>query len=243
MALLPWRKAIITKIIDETANTRRFCFELEEKTAFNFIPGQFVTLDLPISEKRTKRLRSYSIASSPDNTNCFELIIVHLEGGAGTSYLFEEGRVGFEITLRGPLGTFVLPEILERDICMICTGTGIAPFRSQLKHIYDQKLKHKELHLVFGTRTIADTLYYDEMKELSEKWPEFHFHVALSRETPENWKGHIGYVHDIYSSISGNGSRDMDFYLCGWKNMVDDARMKLKSLGYDNNRIHLELYG
>ena len=35
----------------------------------------------------------------------------------------------------------------------------------------------------------------------------------------------------------------MHFYLCGWKNMVDEARNRLADMGYDKDHIHLELYG
>src|SRR6478609_10719955 len=135
MALQPWQKGVITRIEQETYNTRRFWIQLPETGRFDFQPGQFVTLDLPIHEKPAKRIRSYSIASWPDGTNVFELLIVLLEGGAGTTYLFNEIREGSELTLRGPQGVFVLPEEIERDIYLICTGTGIAPFRSMIHHI------------------------------------------------------------------------------------------------------------
>ena len=79
--LEPWRTGIVTKIIDETKATRRFWIQIPEVESFDFKPGQFVTLDLPIHEKRNKRWRSYSIASSPDGTNIIELVIVQLEGG------------------------------------------------------------------------------------------------------------------------------------------------------------------
>jgi ferredoxin-NADP reductase len=75
MALLPWQTAVITKIVDVTSNTKRFCFEITDGSIFDFVPGQFVTLDLPIHERASKRLRSYSIASPPAKTNCFELVI------------------------------------------------------------------------------------------------------------------------------------------------------------------------
>ncbi len=104
MALQPWRKGIITRIENETYNTKRFWIQIPELESFDFIPGQFVTLDLPIHEKPNKRWRSYSIASWPDGTNVFELLIVALEGGAGTTYLFNEVTVGSELTLRGALG-------------------------------------------------------------------------------------------------------------------------------------------
>jgi len=78
--LQPWRTGIITRIEQETENTRRFWVQVPELDRFDFVPGQFVTLDLPIHEKPNKRWRSYSIASWPDGSNIFELVIVLLEG-------------------------------------------------------------------------------------------------------------------------------------------------------------------
>ena len=109
-------EAVITKIENETPNTKRFYFEIPSIEKFDFIPGQFVTLDLPIHEQRNKRWRSYSIASAPNGTNTFELIIVLLEGGLGTNYLFNEVTVGTKVTLRGPQGVFTLPKNFENDI-------------------------------------------------------------------------------------------------------------------------------
>ncbi|RYY66054.1 MAG: FAD-dependent oxidoreductase, partial [Chitinophagaceae bacterium] len=150
--LQPWRKGYVTRIEQETWNTRRFWVKVPEVEQFHFLPGQFVTLDLPIHEKPNRRWRSYSIASWPDEGNEFELLIVHLEGGLGTSYLFHEVTIGSELTLRGPQGVFTLPAELDKDLYFICTGTGIAPFRSMLHHIERHNIPHKGLHLIFGTR-------------------------------------------------------------------------------------------
>lgn len=125
--LEPWRTGRVIKIENATALTRRFWIEVPEVASFDFKPGQFVTLDLPIHEQKNKRWRSYSIASAPDGTNVFELVIVLLEGGLGTHYLFNNVTVGSELTLRGPQGKFVLPDEITEDLYLICTGTGIAP--------------------------------------------------------------------------------------------------------------------
>src|SRR6185295_13408559 len=98
-----------------------------ELETFSFKPGQFVTLDLPIHEKPNKRWRSYSIASWPDGSNVFELLIVLLEGGAGTTYIFNEIKEGSELRYRGAQGVFTLPDVIDIDLFFICTGTGIAP--------------------------------------------------------------------------------------------------------------------
>ncbi len=246
MPLQPWRKGIVSRIENETYNTRRFYITVPELPSFDFTPGQFVTLDLPIHEKPAKRLRSYSIASWPDGSNTFELLIVLLDGGAGTTYLFNEITEGAELTLRGPQGVFTLPEPMEKELYFICTGTGIAPFRSMVHHIHRHNLAHPDIHLIFGTRTKRDLLYAEELKCLEAEMDGFHFLPTLSRE---QWDGHSGYVHAVYENlIAGkkNGSELLppaQFYLCGWKAMIDEAKKRIQDLGYERKAIHQELYG
>lgn len=240
--MLPqWQKAIVTKIEQVTPNTRRYWIEMPDTERFDFKPGQFVTLDLPIHEKRNKRWRSYSIASMPDGSNVIELVIVHLEGGLGTGYLFDDTEVGVgsELILRGPQGVFVLPEQMPDDLFMICTGTGIAPFRSMMHYIKTHNLPHGNMHLIFGTRTKEDLLYHDEMRELEQQMEKFHYHPVLSRE---EWEGHTGYVHGVYEQLCKD-LPEANFMLCGWKVMVDEAKQRLLEAGYDKKQIHLELYG
>ncbi len=76
----PWQTGKVIRIVNETSNTRRYWIEVPEVKSFDFEPGQFVTLDLPIHEKPARRQRSYSIASGPMAPNVFELVIVLLEG-------------------------------------------------------------------------------------------------------------------------------------------------------------------
>lgn len=238
MALQPWRKGIVTDIIQETYNTRRFFIQIPELEKFDFIPGQFISFDLPIADKPNKRLRSYSIASWPNGTNTFELVIVLLEGGLGTTYLFNEIKIGSELTLRGPQGVFTLDEDdYAKDIIMICTGTGIAPFRSMANYIKLHNILHKNIYLIFGTRKKTDLLYYDELKNIGLE--NFHYIPTLSRE---QWEGRSGYVHPIYEEICVN-RQPVSFLLCGWKVMIDEAKQRILAMGYDKKSIHQELYG
>ena len=230
------------KIEDATHNTKRFWIQIPELSTFDFRPGQFVTLDLPIHEKKNKRWRSYSIASHPDGTNIIELVIVLLEGGAGTHYLFNEVNEGSELILRGPQGVFTLPEPVEKDLFFICTGTGIAPFRSMLYYIHQHNLPHKNIYLIFGCRKFSDALYADEMKEIEKELKNFQYIQTFSRENPGNGFK-TGYVHAVYKEIVNDHKPDASFFLCGWKNMIDDAREKIIAMGYDKKDIHFELYG
>ncbi len=239
MALQPWRKGIVTRIENFTHNTKRFWIEVQDTERFDFKAGQFVTLDLPIHEKANKRWRSYSIASWPDGSKVFELLIVLAQGGLGTGYLFNQVRVGSELVFRGAQGVFTLPEKIEKDIFLICTGTGIAPFRSMVQDLHLRNIPVKNIHLIFGCRKKEDLLYYEELKELEKQMPGFHYYPTLSRE---HWEGNFGYVHPIYEKLCA-ARPDVLFFLCGWKHMVDEAQKRIVDMGYDPKTIHLELYG
>ena len=239
----PWRTGRFVRIEKITAVTWRFWIAIPELEKFNFKPGQFVTLDLPIHEKPNKRWRSYSIASHPDGTNIIELVIVLLDDGAGTHYLFNHVEIGTEVPLRGPQGVFILPEPIDKDLFFICTGTGIAPFRSMLHHIKLHNIDHKNIYLIFGCRKLCDSLYGDELRELAETLKHFHYLPTYSREEKSNEMIRHGYVHGIYKNIINETKPEADFYLCGWKNMIDDARQNIIAMGYSKENIHLELYG
>jgi CDP-4-dehydro-6-deoxyglucose reductase len=226
-------------IIDETPTTKRFFFRVPHVEQFSFKPGQFVMVDLPIQSKITNR--SYSIASSPGQTNIFELIIVLNPEGLGTPYMWEHYKVGLTVPVAGPLGKFVLPAELDNDLCLIGTGTGIAPLRSMAKCLLEKGHPHKNIYLVFGNRKIPDILYRQELEELAAQHPQFKFIPVLSRETPESWNGRHGYVHSIYEEIFAD-KRPAHFYICGWKAMIMEAKDRLLAMGYTKDRIKYELY-
>ena len=79
MAEEKWFEGEVTRIVDATSNTKQFFFKLPHTNDFQFKPGQFITMDLPIHEKKNKRWRSYSVASHPNGTNEFELVMLDNE--------------------------------------------------------------------------------------------------------------------------------------------------------------------
>ncbi|MFY8129037.1 MAG: ferredoxin--NADP reductase [Chitinophagaceae bacterium] len=242
----PWQQGKVIAIEQAAPATKRFFIEVDD--VFNFEPGQFVTLDLPIHEQKNKRWRSYSIASSPNNSKIFELVIVWLEGGAGTTYLFNEVTVGTILNLRGPQGKFVLPQQIDKDLFLICTGTGVAPFRSMVNFLHQNALPTKNIYLVFGCRTLNDCLYKNELLDLQNAMPNFFYNPCFSREEAVEPWANKGYVHSVYESIveknkTNETLKPATFFLCGWKNMIDEAKQRIQQLGYDKHDIHLELYG
>lgn len=244
-----WNECALISSKELTPQTRLFTFEVLGDDVFSFKAGQFITFDLPVHEKRLYRWKSYSLANAPSNTNRFELCIVKNEGGLGTTYLFDQIIIGDILKFKGPEGSFILPENKPETLCFICTGTGIAPFRSMLWDICQDPGKAPAIRVIFGTRKMENVLFLDEWRELIKLLPDFQVHISLSRdeELPLLKENNIffykGYVHQIYQHQKLFDAKDPIFYLCGWRNMIDEAQKNLLNLGFPSSHIQTELYG
>jgi CDP-4-dehydro-6-deoxyglucose reductase len=224
-------RVVVNKIIQETVSVRRFFLKTPEDTVFKFQPGQFITLRMEGFE------RSYSIAGPPNLDGEIELCIVLNPQGKVTPALWQL-KPGDELEISEALGSMVLPETVDKDLCFICTGTGVAPFRSMIGYLLNREELQHDIYLIFGNRYSADILYKDEFEEWAKKWDKFHFIPVLSREEGVYQSG---YVHKVYESLFAN-SRNAHFYVCGWEAMCREARQRLKALGYNRKQYTFEQY-
>tara|TARA_A100001201_G_scaffold47199_2_gene47522 strand:- start:1247 stop:1951 length:705 start_codon:yes stop_codon:yes gene_type:complete len=231
--------AVLSDIIKETKSNWRFIFE-DPLNELRFIPGQLIQLCAKPGEKDSV-VRNYSVASWPDGTNKFELIITNLEGGAMSDYLFKEVNIGDEFLYRGPMGVFTLPKVIDRDIFFVSTGSGISPFRSMINWIAENEIPHQNIKLYFGTRTQKDICYWDEMKLLEDILPNFEFIPVLSRE---EWDGKTGYVHKHYLNLVDSALEKPLIYYCGWDRMISEGRQHLSERGFEMMKdIRVEIFG
>ena len=149
---------------------------------------------------------------------------------------------GAKVKLHGPHGYFVLKNPV-RDSIFIGTGTGIAPLRGMLQHLFADPTRNEghEFWLVFGVRNREDLYYHDEFLQLEQDNPNFHYIPSLSRSDQE-WTGARGYVQEHVREIVKE-RRDMDAYICGLKNMVTANRdLLVKEKGWDRKSVLYERF-
>jgi CDP-4-dehydro-6-deoxyglucose reductase, E3 len=213
---------------------RHFVFEAVDMERIDFTAGQFVSFTEAIHGK--KITRAYSIASAPAPGNRFELCLNRVEDGHLSPHLFRM-ELGATIEMQPPLGMFVLRNP-PRDSVFVATGTGIAPFRSMLHaHL---SAASPAFTLLFGVRYESHLLYRHEFDQMMRHNPHFRFWPTLTRPGP-GWIGRMGRVQTHLQEAAG-ARRDLDFYLCGLKEMVDDVRRILKEMGFDRKQIFYEKY-
>ena len=77
------------------------------------------------------------------------------------------------------------------------------------------------------------------LPRFKKKFSNFHYIPTLSRE---HWSGNTGYVHAIYELLCME-KKPANFFLCGWKGMIDEASKRIADIGYDPKAVHVEIYG
>ena len=216
------------------ARTKRFVFEFDCKIAF--IPGQFIIIQF--DQEGNTFQRSYSIARQITD-NQIELCVSYKEEGKASPILFAAQK-GDHFKASLPQGHFTLPAIIDQNmaIAMIATGTGVVPFVSMVKALLEDRQFKGQLNVYFGCRHSEELIYSDWFNTYSKAYPNFTYTPVLSRET---WSGAMGYVHPHYMKDFSHQPSAL-FFICGWQNMLKEARENIKSMGYTRQHIKAELY-
>jgi CDP-4-dehydro-6-deoxyglucose reductase len=167
--------------------------------------------------------RSFSMANAPHDDQFLQLHVRRTPNGTFSKYVFEEMKDRAILRFEGPLGTFYLHEDSDRPIIFVAGGTGFAPIKGVIEHIFFKGID-RQMVLYWGARAAAD-LY---MPALAAQWQlehdNFTFIPVLSDPLPsDRWQGRTGLVHqavlDDFKDLSG-----WSVYACGAPAMTDIAK-------------------
>lgn len=247
-----WYSLKLISIISESDTVRRFLFKWDGDKPADFIPGQFLVCDLPIGEKRIQRWRSYSIAGKKTYLADIEFCISYKPDGPASDYFFKTIQADDTIRVKAPEGNFVLPDNKDQHVFLICTGTGLAPFRAMIHELMNQDKPYRSVHLIFGTRTKNDLLYKEEFQGWISTIPNFRISVCLSRDNEIPAISAVkyypkAYVHKVYNELLEQDPEliaDSTFMICGWSEMIDECLAHLLvQHKVDRSKLRYELYG
>lgn len=232
----------------------------------SYIAGQFVNLGLEprspdlASGKSNLVKRPYSVSSVPGEASV-EFFVRLVDEGALTPELFRCG-VGDPLWMDERfLGKFTLemlpesPAPADRDVVMVSTGTGLAPFMSMLRANLAAR-PWRRLVMINGVRIESDLGYREELESLDREQDWFTYLPVLSRPEPDgNWAGLTGHVGallkpDTYQQHVGVPLEPQtgQVMLCGNPAMIDEVQADLESRGFEKHsrrnpgQIHLERY-
>lgn len=233
---------ILEKSLMISPKVKHFIFKSELSPAFDFLPGQFITIHFEHEAKSLKR--SYSIANEPKQDNRIEFAAGFFANGPGTELLFNL-KPGDVIHVNGPFGRLTLKDEVPGRYILVATSTGTTPYRAMLGEL-NQRLEqypHLEVVLLQGVQRREELLYSDEFLNFAQKNPGVTFRPYLSRQAKEELheQEYHGYVQHALPELNLNPERDV-VYLCGNPAMIDDAFHYLQTQGFSTQHIIREKY-
>jgi ferredoxin--NADP+ reductase len=146
-----------------------FSFTTTRRPTFRFQNGQFAMMGLEVNGKPL--LRAYSLASA-NYEERLEFFSIKVPDGPLTSRL-QHVKVGDRVLINTkPTGTLILGNLMSgRNLYLMATGTGLAPFLSIIKDP-ETYVRYEKVALVHGCRTVAE-LAYEKM--ITEDLPQHEF--------------------------------------------------------------------
>lgn len=222
---------------------KHFVFSNNLTPAFDYHPGQFITIHFDHNDKSLKR--SYSIANAPKQDNRIEFAAGFFNGGPGTELLYNL-TPGDMIQINGPFGRLILKEQIPERYILVATSTGITPYRAMLPEL-SNRLKHNpqlQLVILLGVQKKNEVLYEEDFLNIMHQYPQqVLFKACLSKEETTNL-GECefkGYVQHAFSELNLQPEKDT-VYLCGNPGMIDEAFNELKEQGFAMQHIIREKY-
>ena len=224
---------VITDIRKDTPDVKTFrVVGLDGKKLFEHLPGQCAMVSVPgVSEAM------FSITSSPTNKEFMEFSIKKC--GCLTEILHAL-EVGSKITVRGPYGKNfpVEGDFLGKDLLFIAGGIGLAPLRSVINYVRDNRANYGKVTVVYGARSKEDLVDIDEIRNEWEKEPNFDVHLTIDNPDPE-WEGHVGFVPAFVKGLGLDSN--MTAVLCGPPIMIKFTLQGLLELGFSKERVYTTL--
>jgi ferredoxin-NADP reductase len=229
----------VVGVVDETARTKSISLELECWSGHR--AGQHVDVRLT-AEDGYQAQRGYSIASAPEDENIV-LTVERLDDGEVSPYLVDELRPGDTLELRGPIGGyFVWEAALGGPLLLVAGGSGIAPFRSILRH--HQAIESTvPVRLLYSSRSLSEVIYRDELAAIAAGGG-VDVRYTLTREQPDGWRGYGRRIdQDLLREVAWQPSERPLVYVCGPTAFAETAANALVGLGHEPGRIRIERFG
>jgi len=217
--------AVIEKIVEETPGVRTYHFNFKDerlRKEFIFESGQFGQYSVLGTGEAT-----FCISSSPTRPDHLEFTVQKV--GKVTNALNRLG-VGAEIGFRGPYGnSFPLDFLKGKNLVFVGGGIGLAPLRSLIWNIIDNRDIYNKVDIVYGARTPADLCFKYDL-EAWDKDKTVNMVTTVDREA-EGWKGKIGVVPKILEEVAPP-AKDTAAIVCGPPIMIRFTFPVLEKLGF-----------
>ncbi len=238
-------KLNITEVKQETDEAISVLFNVPDafRDFYKFTAGQYVTLKLTLDGEEIRR--AYSICSAPDSGE-LRIAIKSLNKGLFSNFAKAGLKSGDNIEVGTPEGQFTFePDASkQKNYAAFTAGSGITPVMSILQSVLAGE-PNSTFVLVYGNKTPEQTIFYDQLQELQNKYVGRLFvHYVFSKIHADG--ALFGRIEKAaVNFVLNNKHKEKEFskfYLCGPEEMILHVEKVLKEHNVREKNIKFELF-
>ncbi|WP_428569659.1 FAD/NAD(P)-binding protein [Pseudodesulfovibrio sp.] len=220
----------IIEIIRETPNIKTLRIVLDDERAmkdFTFHPGQVGQLSVFGTGEST-----FVINSSPTRMDYLQFSIMRT--GEVTEKLHTLS-VGDQVGVRAPLGNwFPYEDLKGRDIVFVGGGIGMAPLRTLLVYMLDNRADYGNISLLYGARSPQDMAFSYELPDWLGRED---LDTVLTIDNPaEGWEHKVGLIPNVLLEMNPSPENCVAV-TCGPPIMIKFTLQALAKLGFGDDQI------
>ena len=240
----PWNDGELLEcamVVPESPDTATFTFRAPSGAWFDYQPGQFVTLDLPVPGGNVQR--TYTISSSPSRPLSMSVTVKAQAGSIGTRWMLDHLKPGVKIKAYGPNGIFSFHKHQAKKYLFISAGSGITPMMSMTTWAWDSG-EMPDIVFVHAAKKPSEIIFRERLEQFANRVPGLQLRFTV--EEPDEfrvWPGYRGRLSQIMLGLMAPDYLEREVFCCGPEAFMQGVRDMLNALGFDMSRYHQESFG
>jgi ferredoxin-NADP reductase len=156
--------------------------------------------------------------------------------------LHDELRIGDEVEIEAPNGSFIFSGKEADSVVLIGGGVGITPTMSVARYLTETRWSGK-VYLILGFRAPREFIFGNEIAELRTRNANLSVTVTMSRPGAEPWPGAVGRIDATLLASAVPDIATQRVHICGPPSMMDATKAVLVGVGVPDAQIKTEAFG
>ena len=206
-------------------------------------PGQYLTLRVQPPDAPRALLRNYSLCGAPD-AGVLRIAVKREHDGVVSGYLHRHVRVGDQLDVAAPRGTFLL-DTGDAPLVLISAGIGVTPVLAMLRALALER-SDRRIWWLHAARSRSEQAFAAEARSLLAALPRAASRVCFSHPGDQDRQGED---FDRAGRLTPAALAELELpedaraYVCGPAPFMDEMSAGLAALGLDAAHIHTEPFG
>lgn len=207
---------------------------------FRYLPGQFVTLEVPVLPEPV--MRTYTLSSSPSRPYTVAITVKAQKESIGSRWMFDNLKPGMRLKALGALGDFSYAKHPGKKYLFVSAGSGITPMMSMTRDMSD-RAPDSDITFLHCARSPDDIIFRWELEAKAREMPNFTLGLIIEQlGRGQLWSGLKGRIDKAKIALLAPDFLDRTVFCCGPEPFMATVREALAGASFDMKNYHEEAF-